>query len=88
MAGEEISLNLLKHGRESVAYDCEFLIFGNEELCIENGKSLLTSYTPTAVDSQLHFQRPLREDHFLAAVGKKGRVELKNYEIYTVDFQK
>lgn len=44
----EISVRHLKQGKCSINYDCDFLVFGNDEISIEKGKSELTSYIPMA----------------------------------------
>jgi hypothetical protein len=51
LRGDKLSLSLLKAGRESVSYDADFLIYGNDELCIERGKSALSSYCLNALSS-------------------------------------
>lgn len=79
MADEEISVSRLKRNRESVTYDLDFLIFGNDELSIEKGSNLLTSYSLAASENQLHYQRPLKEDYFREALGEGGKTRLKNY---------
>ena len=76
---DEITVNPLKGGRESVLYDWDYLIFGNEELCIEKGSNIVTSCLPNAVESQLHYRRIKDQDHFMRAVGEDGRVKIKNY---------
>jgi hypothetical protein len=84
--GKTISLSRLKAGKESVSYDTDFLIFGNDELCIERGKSVLSSYSSNALRTQLHYDPPKGEDHFLNAVGDSGMAELRNYEVFYVEF--
>lgn len=76
---DEITVNPLKGGRESVLYDWDYLIFGNEELCIEKGSNIVTSCLPNAVESHLHYLRIKDQDHFMKAVGEEGRVQIKNY---------
>lgn len=76
---DEITVNPLKGGRESVLYDWDYLIFGNEELCIEKGSNIVTSCLPNAVESQLHYRRMKDQDYFMKAVGEEGRVQIKNY---------
>ena len=46
----------LRRGKSSTLYDRDFLIFGNEELCIEKGSNKLTSRFVNAAASALHYQ--------------------------------
>ncbi len=71
----EISVRHLKQGKCSTSYDCDFLVFGNDEISVEKGKSELTSYIPVASESELHYHSG-RNDLF-SQMNKQ--IELKNY---------
>jgi hypothetical protein len=74
----------LKPAKRSTIYDCDYLIFGNEELCIERKSNKLNSSFVNGEKGNLHYEFQKGDDRskFLTVKGDdKTRVKLKNYEL-------
>lgn len=55
--GDDFHVYPLKPGKASTYYDWDFLLFGNEELCIESGTNILTSYFVAGPKNALNYER-------------------------------
>jgi hypothetical protein len=52
----------LKKGKDSIIYDYDFIIFGNEELCIMKNSNQLSSYFVNGAKNTLHYEFEKSED--------------------------
>jgi hypothetical protein len=50
-----MKLYRLKASRSSTVFDYDFILFGQEELCIENGSDELSSYWVSGEPKCLHY---------------------------------
>lgn len=55
MRDGEMSVFPLKKGEASTKYDYDYILFGNEELCLEMGSNELTSYFVEGTPKLLHY---------------------------------
>lgn len=72
----------LKKDKASIIYDCDYIVFGQEELCIEKGTNELTTYLVKGEEKEHHYECPVEDRYvILSTVSGTDSVKLKNYEL-------